>query len=441
MRNVIFKVGLVLAGCAFTKSSAAQFTLSAQVRARSEFRDGQGAPLPKEADPALFISQRTRLTGLFNSSRVKVGISVQDVRVWGQDVSTVNRNTTETNNGLMLHEAWTELLLSDTLNKTSSFSLKLGRQELIYDDQRLIGNLDWLQQARRHDAAVLKFQKRNVMLHIGGAFNQNKEGASGTVYSSTPAGNYPATTNNGTMYKSMQFLYAGKKLAKGNASFLFFSDQFSKYSMELIEGVNVKKFSNGTWSRFTTGVYFNNTFDNFSLSTSAHYQFGKTSNGENLDASMLTLSGGYQLGKFNAGAGIDYTGKGFDPLYGTPHKFWGLMDYFYAGSGFGRKGLVDYFAKFKWKSSDKLSVITDVHHFTSQAEIETTLSNKKRFGEEIDVVAVYEISKQVILEGGFSHFFNTSLLTDPAVKNVANAKAGANWAYIMINIKPEFLFK
>jgi len=29
------------------------------------------------------------------------------------------------------------------------------------------------------------------------------------------------------MYKSMEFLYAGKKLKKGNISFLFFGDQFS----------------------------------------------------------------------------------------------------------------------------------------------------------------------------------------------------------------------
>src|SRR3712207_7983172 len=30
------------------------------------------------------------------------------------------------------------------------FGFKIGRQELLYDDSRLLGNLDWLQQARRH---------------------------------------------------------------------------------------------------------------------------------------------------------------------------------------------------------------------------------------------------------------------------------------------------
>ncbi|MBL7697759.1 MAG: alginate export family protein [Chitinophagaceae bacterium] len=449
MRNVIFRMAAITVLGLLSRSAIAQLSISAQVRARSEFRDGQGAPLSKEADPALFISQRTRLTGVFNNPRIKVGISLQDVRTWGQDVSTINRNTTENNNGFMLHEAWAEILLSDTAQKNSSLNLRLGRQELVYDDQRLIGNLDWLQQARRHDAAVLKFQRKNIMVHLGGAFNQNKENASGTIYSSVPAGNYPASTNNGTMYKSMQFLYAGKKLAKGSMSYLFFSDQFSKYSLELVEGVNVKKFHSGTWTRFTTGVYFNNNFDKLSVSASGYHQFGKNSSGQNLKAWLLALSGGYQIGKVTAGAGVDYTSgsapgntnKTFDPLYGTPHKFWGFMDYFYAGSGFGNAGLVDYFANFKWKNSDRFTLTTVIHHFTSQNEIATTTTNNKSFGQEVDIVAVYEITKQIALEGGYSHFFNTALLADPSVKNISNFKTGANWAYIMINIKPEFLFK
>ena len=130
--------------------------------------------------------------------------------MWGQDVSTINRSIAQDNNALMLHEAWAEILLTDTTIKNKSLSLKLGRQEIAYDDERLIGKLDWLQQGRRHDAAVLKYETKSWLLHLGAAYNQNKENASGTVYNSTPAGNYTATTNGGTMYKSMQFLYAGK---------------------------------------------------------------------------------------------------------------------------------------------------------------------------------------------------------------------------------------
>jgi hypothetical protein len=73
---------------------SAQFSLSAQVRVRGELRDGQGAPLPKGSKPAAFISQRSRLNAGFTGYRLKVGLSLQDVRVWGQDVSQINKNTT-----------------------------------------------------------------------------------------------------------------------------------------------------------------------------------------------------------------------------------------------------------------------------------------------------------------------------------------------------------
>src|SRR3954471_16548937 len=191
--------------CAGVRTNA-QFSLSAQLRTRTELRDGQGSPLPQGSSPAFFTSQRTRLNFGYKSYRLKFGATLQDVRVWGQDVSMINRTTTAENNGVMLHEAWAEILLTDTVLKNKALSLKIGRQELIYDDQRLLGNLDWLQQGRRHDAAVLKYETKGWMLHLAAAFNQNKENASGTIYNSTPAGNYTSSTNGGTMYKSMQFL-------------------------------------------------------------------------------------------------------------------------------------------------------------------------------------------------------------------------------------------
>lgn len=447
MKNVITKILLLTVAAGLTISSRAQLSLTGQLRTRTELRDGQGTLLTQGASPAFFTSQRTRLSLLYSMNRLKFGITAQDVRVWGQDVSTINRTTTQDNNALMLHEAWAEILLSDTALKTKKLSLKIGRQELVYDDQRLIGNLDWLQQARRHDAALLKYETTKWMLHAAFAFNQNKENASGTTYNPTPAGNYTASTNGGSMYKSMQFIYAGRKLKGGTLSFLFFTDQFSKYHSD---STNIKTFQQGTWARATTGIYLNNTFNKFLVTASAYYQFGKTSAGQKINAGLL--SGAFQYSfskKFSAGPGVDYTtggtngttSKAFDPLYGTPHKFWGLMDYFYAASPFGKSGLVDYHIKSRYKASDKFWLTADLHQFSTAAKVTvpSNLSNgKKSFGQEVDIVAAYSITKQITLEGGYSHFFNTSLLTSPNVKNISNAKTGANWAYLSINIKPEF---
>ncbi|WP_147205050.1 alginate export family protein [Segetibacter aerophilus] len=442
-------VTLLLLCTATGVRTKAQLSMSAQLRTRTELRDGQGVPSPKGACPAFFTSQRTRLNVGYNMYRLKFGVSLQEVRVWGQDVSTINRTTTPDNNGMMLHEAWAEMFLTDTTVKNKALSLKLGRQELVYDDQRLIGNLDWLQQGRRHDAAVLKYETKGWMLHVAGAFNQNKENASGTVYNSNPAGNYTSSTNGGNMYKSMQFLYAGKKLKSGNASFLFFTDQFSKYRMDTVNSSTVKTFEQGSWGRATTGFYLNNTFDKVGVTASAYYQFGKTATAQKLSA--ILLSGTFQYAfnkKVNAAAGVDYTSGGskgatsntFDPLYGTPHKLWGLMDYFYAANPFGKGGLTDYYIKAKYKTSDKFLLSTDLHQFNSAASIRTG-DNQRNFGQEIDMVGNYSLTKQITIEGGYAHFFATPLLTSAAVKNVANAQANNNWAYVMINIKPDFLFK
>ncbi|HZE83163.1 MAG TPA: alginate export family protein [Puia sp.] len=441
---------LFLSFC-FTSASA-QFSLSAQLRTRAELRDGQGAPLTKGANPAFFISQRTRLMLNYANYRLKLGLSLQDVRVWGQDGSSINRTTTEVNNGLLLHEAWAEILLSDTADKKNAFSVKVGRQELVYDDQRLIGNLDWLQQARRHDAIVFKYNSMGYTLHAGFAFNQNKENASGTIYNPTPAGNYPATTNGGAMYKSLEYIHANKKYRSGMVSLLAFADQFSRYHNDMTTGKAVKVWDMGTWGRYTTGFYLLHHWGRLDLNSAAYYQFGKNADGMDLSGALASVAAQYNFtDKFSAGPGFDYTTGGstasrsnaFDPLYGTPHKFWGLMDYFYAASGFGIKGLADYYLKTKYNFS-KTSLLTgDLHQFGSASAVYNASgqSMSRNFGTEIDLVYSYTFSRFITLESGYSHFFSTGSLSSPGVKNVANARPNSNWAYPSLNIRPDLFSK
>ena len=427
----------------------AQLRVYGQLRTRTEYRDGQGSPLPKDSKPAIFVSQRTRLNLDYSTYRLKFGVALQDVRVWGQDVSTINRTTTQNNNGLMLHEAWAEISFTDTTNKKESVALKLGRQEMIFDDQRLIGNLDWLQQARHHDAAILKYTTSAWNIQAGVAYNQNKENNSGTVYIPVPPGNYPANTNGGSMYKSFEFGYANRKLKSGNVSFLIFADQFNKYTLD---SANVKVWGTGTWTRLTSGIYFNNRFNKWVLTASAYYQGGKTADNQKLSAALVSANLNYDLTKkFTVGSGVDYTSGGtsgttvhaFDPLYGTPHKFWGLMDYFYAANSFGNKGLVDYYIKSGYTFSGKLKVNADLHQFVSASKV-TSAGNKdlsRNFGTEADIVANYILTGPVSFEAGYSHFFSTATLTSPTVKNVPNANKNNSWAYLMVIIKPGILTK
>jgi hypothetical protein len=438
--------------CCFTQVAQAQFTVSGQLRTRTEMRNGQGTPQVADTAAAFFTSQRTRLNFGYAGHRFKVFTAIQDVRVWGQDASSVNRVTTDVNDGLMIHEAWAEISLVDTGKVIKNFSIKIGRQELVYDDVRLLGNLDWLQQARRHDAALIKFEHKSWIAHLGAGFNQNAERKSNTIYNGIPTG-YPASTNGlNTMYKSMQFLYVGKKLHFGNASFLFFKDDFSKFHFaETDVNKTTPIWDRGVWSRYTVGAnLFGTALRKLGFALSAFYQGGKYREGTELDEYFLSASASYAVGrKFNIGPGVDITSgnngsdpaqrfQRFDPLYGTPHKFWGYMDYFYVADGFGPNGLINYYLKSKYKAKDNLTLTLDAHYFLLPTGVTDTdgLEMNKALGTEIDFVVNYSLTKAIVLEGGYSAMFSTETMASPKVKNVKRADDVSTWAYLMISIKP-----
>ena len=73
-----------------TITTQAQLSMTAQYRTRSEFRAGQGT-LPLKGDgPAFFTSQRMRIGIGYTMERLKFYTAIQDVRVWGQDGSTIS---------------------------------------------------------------------------------------------------------------------------------------------------------------------------------------------------------------------------------------------------------------------------------------------------------------------------------------------------------------
>lgn len=439
-------------------SVQAQLTISGQVRTRTEFRNGQGTVQVKDTVPAFFTSQRTRLNLGYSGYRYKIYTAIQDVRVWGQDASTTNRTTSDAYDGLMLHEAWAEVSLVDTGKVMKQLTLKIGRQELLYDDSRLLGNLDWLQQARRHDAALIKFDHKGWTAHLGGAYNQNAERKSNTIYNGVPVGYSVGTNGISTLYKSMQFLYVAKKFHFGNVTFLAFKDDFSKYHFAPADVNKITPiYERGTWSRHTIGVnMFGTAMQKLSFSMSAFYQGGNYRNGVSLNEYFFSLSTSYAATrKFSIGPGVDITSgnngsdpakknQRFDPLYGTPHKFWGNMDYFYVADGFGENGLIDYYLKSRYKVKDNLTLSLDAHQFVLPdavfAQDGTAMS--KTLGTELDFVLVFAPTKAISVEAGYSTMFSTSTLTSKEVKNVSKPADLSTWAYLMLSIKPsEFIVK
>lgn len=460
-KSIVLGLAITLFGSSVAN---AQFSASGQFRPRTEFRDGYSTLQTKGAETAVFTSQRTRLNVGFTGYRFKFFATVQDVRVWGQDASTINRTTTAENNGIQLHEAWGEIMLVDTTSTIQNLSLKIGRQEISYDDQKVIGSLDWLQQARYHDAVVLKYANKGWTADIGAAFNQNKELLAGTIYNGVPpaTAGYPAGTNGlGTNYKSLEYLYVAKKFFFGDISFLFLSDNFNKYT-NVTDGtppVTTKVNEQGIWTRNTTGFYYNvSATRKLKFEGSLYHQFGHDKNGRSLSSNLASITSTLQVGrKLFVGPGIDYLSgtdgtkavtatsenNQFDPLYGTPHKFWGYMDYFYASSGFGSQGLLNYFLKAKYNLKDNLTLFADIHCFEAGSKLSngTGGTQNSYLGTEIDLKFSYNLTKMVNIEGGYSFMKATNSLASAQVKNVANANLSPQWAYVMLNIKPNFLNK
>jgi hypothetical protein len=453
-------LGITLTVLSYNDTKA-QVTLTGQLRDRTEVRDGQGTLLKTGDKAALFTSQRFRLNVGFSGYRYKVFASLQDVRVWGQDASSINRTTTEVNNSLMLNEAWGEVFLNDTISKIQNLSIKAGRQEISYDDQKVLGGLDWLQQGRRHDAIILKFANKGWIADLGAAFNQNKELNSTTIYNGTNSAYAAGTNGIGTMYKSFQYLYLAKKFAFTDISFLYFKDDFNKYT-NVTSGtpaVTTKVYGQGVWSRNTIGFYFNSTIARkLNLLGSVYHQSGADKDGRTLNANLASITSTLQVGrKLFIGPGIDYlsgtdgtktvtatsTSTLFDPLYGTPHKFWGAMDYFYAASPFGKQGLLNYFFKAKYNAKDNLTFFAELHGFEAANKLSNGAGGTldSYLGTELDLKMSYNFTKIINLEAGYSIMKASNSMASAAVKNIATPNLTPQFAYLMLNIKPNFLAK
>lgn len=175
------------------QESLAQFKLSATVRPRSEFRNGFKTLPTHETKPAFFVEQRSRLNVEYSAPKYSIGFVLQDVRIWGS-VPQINKTDALTS----VHEAWAEYKFAP------KFSVKVGRQELEYDDTRILGNLDWAAQARSHDALKLVYQDSTWALHAGAAFNQDNRIGEATKLFNTYYD--PALAN----YKHLHYLWFKK---------------------------------------------------------------------------------------------------------------------------------------------------------------------------------------------------------------------------------------
>ncbi len=393
----------------------AQLKIDTELRPRFEYRHGYKTLFPDNTDPAAFVSQRTRLNAGFKNEKLNFYLSLQDVRVWG-DVPQLN---TSDSNGFSIHQAWGEILFD------SNLALKVGRQEIIYDDHRIFGNVGWAQQARSHDAALLRYKKEKFKFDLGFAFNQDGEALTGTTL-----------TTPGT-YKSIQYAWLHKDCQNFSGSLLLLNN-----GLQFVDDINDD--NNETRYSQTVGSHLKYNKESLGLVGNVYYQFGKDRGDNDLSAYLLGIEVNYKLSQqwniaFGAemqsgndnGAPSNGDNKAFTPFYGTNHKFNGFMDYFYVGNHINNVGLTDLYAKAGVHLNQKSGLTMFLHNFSSAADLAG--NDSKQLGTEIDMVYSYAFDENIKIMAGYSHLFASNGME--TLKNNFDDNTN-NWGWIMVTIKP-----
>ena len=398
--------------------SAQQFDLSAEIRPRYENKHGYKTLINNDTDGSNFVSQRTRLNFGFKNEKLRIGVSFQNIRVWG-DVSTLSSD----DNATALHEAWAEAILNPKI------SFKLGRQEIVYDDHRIFGNVGWAQQARSHDAFLFKYvPDKNNRLEIGIALNADSQSGVDNLYS------------NAAGYKTFQYAWYHGDFNKFGVSFLLLNT-----GIEYLENIGLPNEKQTIDYMQTIGPRLTYKSGKFDANVSTYFQTGKSLNTD-VSASYFGGNLGYKINNnFKIGAGIEFLSgkdqddldtdvKSFAPLFGTNHKFNGWMDYFYVGNHANSVGLTDVNVTVAY-TKDKFSAKIIPHFFSAASDVFNGSDKMdNNLGTEIDLTIGYKIAKDITLSAGYSKMYATDTME---VLKGGDKDADNSWSWIMLTFKPK----
>lgn len=400
-------------------SSFAQFTFSGELRPRGEFRKGYKMLPDENSIPAIFVSQRSRINIAYKTEKLNTKISFQDVRIWGDEAFKTDVP------GFNLYEAWAEIPLCDSL------SLKAGRQEFAYDNERLLTRSNWTQLGVSHDAALLSYKKNGLQVDFAGAFNQTAENTFGTDY-----------TNCNTNYKTLNFLWISKKIKDGfKFSFLGITDGYQK------DGTTNTIYLRGTFG----GIIELTKEKNHSVALRGFYQTGRLQTGQEISAYYGNAEVSYIFHeKYTVLGGIEYiSGKDaldtankksnvFNILYGSGHKFNGNMDFFTNMSKDTKgAGLVNPYLYFIFKLGEKSQFRADFHYFFLQNNYLNLINElvNKALGVEADLTFSYDISNDASVLTGFSVINPTQQMK---IFCGGDGNYYGTWGFVMLTVKPTF---
>lgn len=313
-----------------------QYLMRGESRTDSDFNRSAG-------DLALGIEHRARLSVRASmKERVGVLLEYQDVRAWGAEASTVALLPATT-----LHQGFFDL------KPTKWLDVRVGRQELSYGEDRLVGNLDWAMMGRAFDGLFLRFTA-NEKITVD-AFGMMLKPPAWV----TPDGGGDRFHVSGSFFSG---LYARVRLGKAG---------FDVYGLGLMEDpstatTGMRRDNN----RFTLGARGFAGLGGLALLGEGAYQLGRT--GQVADAvqagafaaratyTLKVWGNPYVMAEFTGATGDGTAGDGVDgtfhQMFPTGHAHLGFMDYVGWQNVMAGRGTLGF-------RPGKAHVWLDVHHF------------------------------------------------------------------------------
>lgn len=441
--------------------SAAAWDIGVQARLRYEIRDNFGIlGSPGSAD---FRAEGADVDNAYLLHRIKPRLgythewfsALVEGRSSGSTGDDRNPNP-ESDGPIDLHQAYVSL----GNHKEFPLSLKIGRQELNYGDERLIGAFNWNNIGRVFDAAKVRWQNK----YFGADF------FSGRVI--IPDDNNFNMPND---YDWFSGVYLNTKLVpKQTTEAYFLSRNVSKES-PTINGANQSPLLNGPSPRdiYTLGLRVKSNpadWNGWDYAAELMGQFGHfndpllAAGNRSLEhlAYAIFIGGGYTFAElpgtprfgieYNLGSGDsdpqDDKHETFENLFPTNHKFYGFMDFF------SLQNIHNVRVSSSLKPLPRLTLLAEYHAFwlydtgdnfyqvngARRGGITPTNGDgyginpdySSYVGSEIDLVATYAVSPHAVVEAGFGHFFAGRYI-EQSLSAGTHGADDANFFYLQAN--------
>lgn len=340
------------------------------------FRHTEGLDFT-EGNVKNFARHRARLGLRFSyGTELSAFVQMQDVRIWGEETDTLGDFSA---NGLDLHQGYIEAELAEKVR------LRVGRQEIGYLNQRLIGAVGFVEQARSFDGVRLMAMALDDRLALDAFYARVRDELPSE--SLVPddvfawAARYDAGAFQPALIGVLDLNSATDRVRYTQGLVIQLDAPFGlKASVEGYVQAGSATIAESTISYF---AWMTATRLRFTLVDSDLAPF--------LEAFVETLSG-----DDDPADGDETT---FDTLFATNHRFYGEADIFLnIPANTGKRGLLDVGATLGMKLGKSANVSLAFHHF----QVMNARGGPSTFGQELDLLFGWKVNPHFTLDLNYS---------------------------------------